>query len=646
MTRLCSAFALFVLILCAPVSSSACGYNFIGDCSTGIGLRINNTLDSFAIAACPVGTVFQGLDLGLIQSLSLARATGVTWESCQNNVTNMALYYRVFETGQPGGAWQSLDLPEDYFTLIGPYTTRYRSKNVDVNLTNGLVPGNSYILEVYFRAEIDTIGDDFVPETFLLQNNNNQNYHLTFEYGGPSAPPFTVVTTLHRNLYCHGDSTGLAGVTVYGNQTNLFYQWSGYNNNFPILFNVPAGVYSVTVSGIGGYTQSQTITLTEPAPIENQFINLVPLSCGSGAGQVTAQASGSFPPFAYAWSTGQAGPTTAIPTSGEWRLTVTDAHACTALFSVWVPGSPAIETFQQRAICAGETLTLGGQTFDAPGLYDVLVAGAGGCDTLIHLSLAVVDPLAAIGPLPLLVELNCAISSYALCVQSLPNATYLWIKDGIGISTGPCVNITEPGDYTLIVTISTFGQICSASATVTAFVAPEGPPELSFSVINASGPNAADGTIIASASGGEPPYFINWEEFGGSAGPAVVLDNILPGTYCFTVTDANGCTGVYCATVSFTSIAPELPSAGAFRLSPNPVLAGEWLQIILPESRDEQAPVLEIFSLTGQLILSAQAEKIASTTWRLRMPSDLPEGVFLLRSRAAMGFYGRFLLEK
>lgn len=151
---------------------------------------------------------------------------------------------------------------EDYNTLVGPYTTRYRSADANVNLTAGLLVGQDYTLEAYFHAQVDTIGNDFLPETFIVQNNDGLNYHLNFRYGGPAAPPFTVVDTRKTAPACYGDTTGIVGVSVYGNETGLFYHWNYVeNDNFHTLYNVPAGMYIVTVTGAGGYSQADTVWL-------------------------------------------------------------------------------------------------------------------------------------------------------------------------------------------------------------------------------------------------------------------------------------------------------------------------------------------------------------------------------------------------
>ncbi len=334
----CCYFLLFALAFFTyPAAVSACGYGFVGDCSTNIGLQINGTTDSFAVAPCPGVTSFQGLQLGTIQTLALIRARSINWESCINNVTSATLYYRVYQSGTSGGAWQTLVLEENYFTLAGPYTTRYRSSTANMDLTAGLQVGENYILEAYFRAEIDTIGDDFIPETFIVQNNDGANFHLNFRYGGITAPPFTVVETHKTEPNCFADTTGSVGVAVYGNQSGLFYHWGNINNNFYALYNLAAGIYTVTVTGVNGYSQADTIELGQPAQIISQFNNLALLSCNNGIGQVTAEPAGGAEPYNYQWSNGQNTATLTVTSPGNYALTITDAHGCSSDTTISIP---------------------------------------------------------------------------------------------------------------------------------------------------------------------------------------------------------------------------------------------------------------------------------------------------------------------
>ncbi len=462
-------FLLLVAISCLyPATIRACGYGFIGGCSTDIGLRINGTLDSFAIAPCQNITDFNGLSLGVIRSLSLAQAKSINWESCQNNVTSVAIYFRVFQTGTPGGAWQILHLQDDYYTLVGPYTTRYRSINANVNLTDGLVVGHAYTLEAYFRAEVDTIGDDFIPETFIVQNNDGINYHLDFNYGGPSGPPFTVVNTSKMEPHCYGDSTGVVGVSVYGDQTDLFYHWNyEANDNFYRLYNIPAGMYILTVSGAGGYSHTDTIVLGQPQPINNQFVNYVPFSCANNLAQVTAQASGGSGPYTYQWSNGDstAGIATTLP--GNYTVTVTDAQGCSRDFTQIIGNNNSAIFNIQADICSGETYHIGNQSFVLAGSYNITLTSANGCDTLIHLELGVLNPAALLTNLPTAGMITCAQPTLNLCATAQPNAAFSWRRDEFTVANTACLSATAGGVYTVTATLAgTSNKVCPAYKTL------------------------------------------------------------------------------------------------------------------------------------------------------------------------------------
>ena len=131
-------FSLFFVFcfLVAQTPLRACGYSFVGSCSSDIGLRINGTSAFFAVADCSYGNPFNGTVLPDIQSLSISYGFAATWESCYNNVTGMTLCYRVFQQGTEAGNWSFYVLKQDSSKLELPYTTRYRSSTDNVVLTN------------------------------------------------------------------------------------------------------------------------------------------------------------------------------------------------------------------------------------------------------------------------------------------------------------------------------------------------------------------------------------------------------------------------------------------------------------------------------------------------------------------------------
>ncbi len=719
--KLSFALILFIIKL-LPQHIHACGYSYIGECSTGIHLRINNTLDSFNIAECSFGKNFDGLDLGNIQTLNLARATAITWESCDNNVTSVGLYYRVYEQGQPSGSWSILNLQEDYNNLVGPYTARYRSQYSNANLASGLTTGKNYILEIYVLAQIDTIGDDFIPETTMIQNNNGQNYKLKFKYGGPAAPPFTVVTTHVNDEKCPGDSTGSVGVTVYGNQNNLFYQWSNVNNNFHTLYELGAGTYTVTVSGVNGLTQSQTMTVGQPDPISITFLNVQNVICGNTPGSATAVVSGGKAPYTYLWETGEPDSVATIPLPGAWGLSITDANGCTSSADVQVGGSTTLEQILSKVICQGNTYTLDGHVFSSAGTYDVLVGGNGNCDTLFHLIISTLNPAAAIAGLPESADLTCTNPTLTLCATSIPATTFVWQRVNVTLSTTACLTINNSAPYSVYATTTQSGQTCIAAKTIlinSHLVAPlvevsgvasyidcssthatvalsattnaapatflwtlngntvstssvceiEVDDPLNFTppsilvtdaygcqgtsgsiniVVNqppdapvaaststpASGPAAADGSIQLAVSGGQPPYSVVWDN--GSTG--LSLSSLLPGSYCYTVSDAASCISSDCVEIDFVNGTDEWTNT-PIRVYPNPVQAGETLYFILPETSVNQVLTLELFNLQGQAFWRENVSEIG-TTMQAHLPGSLAPGQYFIRIKS--GLFERF----
>ena len=81
---------LFLLVVFSA-DLRACGYSFVGGCSSMIHLKINGTEGIFAIDSCNADPLFQGLQLGNLRNLNLSGASVITWESCTNNVTDAAI---------------------------------------------------------------------------------------------------------------------------------------------------------------------------------------------------------------------------------------------------------------------------------------------------------------------------------------------------------------------------------------------------------------------------------------------------------------------------------------------------------------------------------------------------------------------------
>lgn len=167
-----------------------------------------------------------------------------------------------------------------------------------------------------------------------------------------------------------------------------------------------------------------------------------------------------------------------------------------------------------------------------------------------------------------------------------------------------------PGKYPVTVTDA---NGCMATDVVA--VPDPGLMQVLYTVTPASGPGKADGRIrIDSIVNGTGPY--TWNN--------INLENLLPGTYIITVTDANGCMIVTPIVVGIATAAGEADATEIrFRLSPNPVAAGG--QSLLQWSTDDLQTIL-IHDSAGRLIWQAgvspgethillQAPAVAGNYW-------------------------------
>ncbi len=168
------------------------------------------------------------------------------------------------------------------------------------------------------------------------------------------------------------------------------------------------------------------------------------------------------------------------------------------------------------------------------GLYGVIVQDVNGCITD--------DTVTVTEPPAILANLN---ATNPLCngvcngtITANPSGgngapyTYSWSPGGQTTQT-----ISNLCDGKYVVTITDVNG-CSVTDSVT-LVSPT-PISISFVSTNPDCNGSCDGTALAQASGGTPPYSYSWNN-GQNTQMAVGL---CAGTYTVTVTDANGCTAI------------------------------------------------------------------------------------------------------
>jgi len=153
---------------------------------------------------------------------------------------------------------------------------------------------------------------------------SNTNTVAVTSTGGPA-----VTLASQNNPLCNGAATGSATVNASGGTSPYTYSWSPAGGSGATAANLVAGTYTCMVTDAGGCTQSQTLTLTNPADI-TETISSVPV-CGLHNGSASATANGGTGTLTYSWTPSGGNTANASSlTSGVYTCLVTDANGCTA----------------------------------------------------------------------------------------------------------------------------------------------------------------------------------------------------------------------------------------------------------------------------------------------------------------------------
>uniref|UniRef100_UPI00404A14A4 leucine-rich repeat protein n=3 Tax=Flavobacterium sp. TaxID=239 RepID=UPI00404A14A4 len=389
----------------------------------------------------------------------------------------------------------------------------------------------------------------------------------------------TLTAASQTNVSCNGTATGSATVNEPTNGTAPYtYDWTGdpIGDGTTTISELSAGTYVCTVTDALGNTATQSFTITQPFGLV-AFGNVhQPISCfGGNDGGASIQAFGGVEPYTYQWSSGQT--TAIIPTgltAGLYQGTVTDANGCSEQINVLLENPEPFEAtivVNNHVSCFGgsnavatvninedeETVTYlwsNGQTSKTifgliAGNYSVNVTFENGCvvtssviitqPALLQITPASQTNIACFGTATGSITLNPATGGTA-------PYTYDWTGNPTGDGTTTISGLTA-GTYACTVTDAkgctvssqTFGitqpAILTASATVSSTL---------------SCNNDSDAQVVASVTGGQDPYFYEWNTGGTNA----LEVNLSAGTYSVTITDANGCT----AQASVTVENPEL----------------------------------------------------------------------------------------
>lgn len=161
---------------------------------------------------------------------------------------------------------------------------------------------------------------------FTLTDGNNCSLTDSVLVEAPAPLQIQVDSIQHLSCFQAGD--GYLQVSGQGGTPPYRYNWSN-GSSIPVLFDVAAGNYSLTITDFNGCKVSQTFSITQPAPLLAQMQQLVaPLCAGVTDGLIEMTATGGTAPYRYSWSDGNLTQNRSNLPAGIYEVTVSDDHGC------------------------------------------------------------------------------------------------------------------------------------------------------------------------------------------------------------------------------------------------------------------------------------------------------------------------------
>lgn len=310
-------------------------------------------------------------------------------------------------------------------------------------------------------------------------------------------PDTLALNVSHTDISCKDLHNGSASVVASGGVLPYAYKWSNGETS-PSIDNLAPGDYWIEVTDKHGCISRQSITITEPELLSVTFQPKLISEYNVCDGSLKTVVRGGTAPFSYAW-TGVNSTADAVSSlcAGEYSVTVTDAHGCSANQKTTFSNPPAL----RLSLVVQDSIKCNGN------VQGVLVATAQG----------------------------------GIPFASGKKYRYTWKKkNSRGVfETMPAYTDSSATDLatgTYACTITDANGISLHQDSV--ILLPE-PTELQLVVqqtnIGCSGADEGSATIIP--SGGSLPYSYAWS----TGDKTATVRNLSAGPYIVRVTDRNGC---------------------------------------------------------------------------------------------------------
>ncbi len=403
--------------------------------------------------------------------------------------------------------------------------------------------------------------------TALNSNLTSGNYTVTItDANGCTATATTLINTPtvlslsnfnSQDVSCNGLSDGVASLSATGGTIPYVYSWNPSVSSSGFAGSLTVGNYSVVVTDANGCSSNHAFTITQPSAIVSNA-TITDASChGSTNGSIAMNVNGGIFPYTYNWSNGSTLSSSTGLATGNYAVTVTDAHGCTNLttWSVNEPAALSSNVTNNDASCYGLSdgsiqVNMNGGTpsyqivwtpsntgFNLSnlqaGTYIAVITDANGCTHALSKSIAQPSQIVVNASTPTTLCIGQSQTLSLIASGGSPGYTYLWSNQ----QTTPSINVSPAvtTNYSVVVT-----DVNGCTTSLNNLLVNVHPPlQLNIAANNDTICLGQSVSLSANASGGNGgPYTYNWNN--GINTTSQMITPSTTGVYSVSVSD--GCT--------------------------------------------------------------------------------------------------------
>jgi len=420
--------------------------------------------------------------------------------------------------------------------------------------------------------------------------NNAGNGYVSITYLNL---PLSIAISSQTNVLCFGGKGSATADSATGGVPHYTYSWSPNGGTNLTASNLTAGSYTVTATDNHGCTATASVIITQPSALSVSANVTANVLCNGGSnGGISSVVNGGTSPYTYLWSNLQNTPNITGLSAGTYTLNVTDNNGCT--------GSATVTITQPNALSVNANVTA-----------NVACNGGG----------------------------NASASS----VVSGGTLSYTYSWSDANTQTTIAATGLSAGIYTVTVT-----DACGSSATASATITQPAILAIVKGSVPASSVSNCDGSAWVNVSGGTVVYTYLWNPGGATTD---TIKNQCAGSYCCTVTDANGCVDSVCVSINAPTGVNEVNAEGEkVKVFPNPNNGRFTIEVNSEKLKGNN--VTEIYNSLGQKVYSSSLIPDSYRDHNSSFIIDLngqSAGVYLYRITSENGdaiSSGKFIIEK